>query len=165
MFSNCSSLININPISSWNVKKGIDFSKMFYGCSNLRYASDIRLWNTNEYSVFKEIFYDCEKLESIAELINKYGNNIINYGVLIYKTTQKNQKIQIIGNYREEYIYNIHNPEFHKFLVNNETFKNIELIYGDKIIEIKKISNDKYFPYFPYDIMKAFDNHGKHEIK
>ena len=159
MFSNCSSLININPISLWNVKKGIDFSKMFYGCSNLRYANDISLWNTNKYSEFKEMFYDCEKLESISKLINKYGNNIVNYGVLIYKTTEKNQEIQIIGNYLNKYD---NKKGYYKLLANNNTFNNIELIYGEKTIEIKKISNDEYFP---YDIMKTFENPGKHEIK
>ena len=171
MFSNCSSLVNANSISKWNVNKGIDFSEIFYGCSNLKYSNDLSLWKTNINSKFKGMFYDCDKLEIVEELINKYGNNIVNYGILLYKTSACNETAQIISNCR--IIYSMFHSEsypgdsytyYSKDFLNNETFYNIELIYGDKIIDLKKV-NASLSDDCPYDTDKTFENPGIHEIK
>ena len=57
MFANCTSLISILGISSWNTSDVTDMRGLFFNCSSLVSLPDISNWNTSD--VFKYEFNFC----------------------------------------------------------------------------------------------------------
>ena len=48
MFYKCSSLLNIEDISNWNITNINDISYMFYGFSSLKSIPDISKWDISK---------------------------------------------------------------------------------------------------------------------
>ena len=74
MFSNCSSLINLN-LSNFNTKIVIDMSWMFFGCISL---NDLNLSNFNTQNVtdMSGMFLNCNSLRK--NCVITYESKILN---------------------------------------------------------------------------------------
>ena len=75
MFYECSSLISLPDISSWNTINVTNMSYMFYRCVNLTPFPDVSTWNTNNVSDMRYMFSHCSSLPDIS---NWNTNNVTN---------------------------------------------------------------------------------------
>ena len=61
MFSNCSSLTNIN-LANFNTQNVTNMSHMFYNCSSLTNINLSNFNNTKHVTNMKHMFYECNSL-------------------------------------------------------------------------------------------------------
>jgi len=73
MFSNCSSLKEINLSNKFNTSKVINMESMFRGCKNLN-SLDLSNFDTSNVTNMSHMFYDCSSLKEI-KLTNKFNTS------------------------------------------------------------------------------------------
>ena len=76
MFSDCSSLISISKLLTWNTDNIISMKGMFAGCSSLVSLPDLSLIKTNKVRNFRGIFAGCESLVSLPN-ISKWNTDSV----------------------------------------------------------------------------------------
>ena len=68
IFSNCSSLISLPDISSWETSKIIDMNKIFYNCKSLSSIPDISKRDISNVIYMDKMFYNCLSLSLLPDI-------------------------------------------------------------------------------------------------
>ena len=68
MFSGCSSLSDLTPLTKWDVSKCTNLDSMFKGCSSLTKRTQLTEWNVSKCTKFKSMFQGCSSLSDIRGL-------------------------------------------------------------------------------------------------
>ena len=69
-FYNCSSLVDISALSSWDVSKVTTLAQLFYLCRELDDISALATWTPTSVTNISNIFYRAESLADISPLAN-----------------------------------------------------------------------------------------------
>ncbi len=62
MFSECSSLQNVDGLINWNVSNGTNFERMFYDRSSLKNVDGLKNWNVSNGTNFRGMLGGCDEL-------------------------------------------------------------------------------------------------------
>ena len=84
MFYNCTSLLRLSDISSWNTSKITNMSFMFSGCTSLNFLPDLSKFDTNNLIDINHMFSDCSSLISLPDISLWNTDNITNISYLFY---------------------------------------------------------------------------------
>jgi surface protein len=68
MFFDCTSLISISDISTWDTSNVKDISDMFVGCKSLTSLPDISKWNTSNVKDMRDMFIGCSSLTKLPDI-------------------------------------------------------------------------------------------------
>ena len=76
MFTGCSSLVDLSPLSDWDTSKVTDMSWMFKGCSALVDLSPLANWDTSQVTDMRGMFEDCSGLVDLSDLSGWNVSNV-----------------------------------------------------------------------------------------
>jgi surface protein len=76
MFSDCTSLLSISKIITWNTDSIIGIKGMFAGCSSLASLPDLSCIKTNKIKSFRGVFAGCESLVSLPDISKWNTDNV-----------------------------------------------------------------------------------------
>ena len=76
MFSDCTSLVSISKLISWNTENIISMKGMFAGCTSLVSIPDLSSFKTNKVKNFRGIFAGCESLVSLPDISKWNTDNV-----------------------------------------------------------------------------------------
>ena len=76
MFSDCTSLISISKLLTWNTDNIISMKGMFAGCSSLVSLPDLSVIKTNKVKNFRGIFAGCESLVCLPNISKWCTDNV-----------------------------------------------------------------------------------------
>ena len=76
MFSDCTNLVSISKLLSWNMENIISMKGMFAGCTSLVSLPDLSVIKTNKVKNFRGIFAGCESLTSLTDISQWNTDNV-----------------------------------------------------------------------------------------
>jgi len=66
MFAECSSLVNLSGISTWNIANATTLQGTFSECSSLTDLNDLSSWDTSKVSSMNNLFFGCTGLTDMT---------------------------------------------------------------------------------------------------
>ena len=161
MFENCSSLLSLPNISTWNMKNVISIENIFNGCSSLKFSTkDILNWDTSNLKNIKGMFMYCYNLEYLPDISNLDTKNIEDMSNLFYNCSSLKSLPDISkwNTSKVKYINDMFNncksliklPDISKWNTNkimniNNLFKGCSSLTYLPDISLWKTENIKYF--------------------
>ena len=76
MFGGCSALVDLSPLSGWDISKVNSMYKMFEGCSALVDLSPLSNWDTSQVTDMSGMFEDCSGLVDLSDLSGWNVSNV-----------------------------------------------------------------------------------------
>ena len=88
MFSYCSQIKSLQPLSEWKVDKTSSFAAMFRGCSNLMSLDGLENWKTDNVNNMELMFSGCTNISSLSPLSNWKTEKVQNMSAM-FNSCQK----------------------------------------------------------------------------